>query len=99
VSGHKPWSQIRRKRSLVDEILRERREEQKRENECVCAEINMRHCPVHSLSDEEVLAMWRRGELTVKTGRIVHGNLCVCPEKGDGEWCDKCEGYALEQGE
>ena len=51
------------------------------------------------LTDEEVLAMWRRGELVVRTGRIHHGNLCVCPEKGDGEWCDKCEGYALEQGQ
>lgn len=53
----------------------------------------------HDLSDEEVLAMWRRGELVVRTGRIVHGNLCVCPEKGDGEWCDKCEGRAMEQGQ
>lgn len=40
-----------------------------------------------------------RGASVVRTGRIVHGNLCVCPEKGDGEWCDKCEGYALEQGQ
>ena len=51
------------------------------------------------LTDEEVLAMWRSGELVVRTGRIHHGNLCVCPEKGNGEWCDKCQGYALEQGQ
>lgn len=70
------------KRSLVDELLAERKAETLRE-----------------LSDEEVLAMWRRGDLVVRTGRIVHGNLCVCPERGDGEWCDKCEGYALEQGQ
>ena len=72
---------------------------QGRDAACVCGEINSRHCPVHNLTDEEVLAMWRRGELVVRTGRIHHGNLCVCPEKGDGEWCDKCEGYALEQGQ
>jgi len=51
------------------------------------------------MTDEEVLAAWKRGDLVVRTGRIHHGNLCVCPEKGDGEWCDKCQGFALEQGQ
>jgi len=54
---------------------------------------------LRELTDDEVLAAWRCGELVVRTGRIHHGNLCVCPEKGDGEWCDKCEGYAMEQGQ
>lgn len=25
-------------------------------------------------TDEEVLAAWKRGELTVRTGRIIHGD-------------------------